>query len=87
MSNEAGRSSVRFEPLRPASRARLAAGLVFGPIMWLVALVVAAWLFKYGWAIQVGLVITVGSFVLAFAALAVLRGGRRREERRYVDRG
>jgi ABC-type transport system involved in multi-copper enzyme maturation permease subunit len=85
--NEADRQSVRFEPLRPASRGRLVAGLILGPIMWLVALAVAAWLFAYGWAIQLGLVITIASFVLAFVFLAVLRRGRVREERRYVDRG
>jgi hypothetical protein len=32
---------VHFEPLRPASRGNLIAGLILGPILWLVALAVA----------------------------------------------
>ena len=63
------------------------AALVLGPIMWLIALVIAAWLFAYGWAIQLGLLITIASFLIALAGLAVLHKGRTREERRYVDRG
>jgi hypothetical protein len=78
--------SVRFEPLRPASRGRLIAALILGPILWFVALAVAAWLLAYSWAIELGLLVTVASFLLSLAVLALLRVGRRREERRYVAR-
>jgi hypothetical protein len=87
MSSDTDPPSVRFEPLRPASRRRLAAAFVLGPILWLVALTVAAWLFAYGWAIQLALLVAAASFLASLLVLALLRAGRRREERRYVARG
>ena len=87
MSSELGRPSVRFEPLRPASRGRLIAGFVLGPVLWLVALIVAAVLFEYSWAIAIGLLTTVASFFVALLVLAILYRQRRRQERRYADRG
>jgi divalent metal cation (Fe/Co/Zn/Cd) transporter len=80
-------TSLRFEPLRPASRARLISGAVVGPLLWLVALIVAAWLFEYSWAIGFGLLVTVVALVVSLIVLAVLHSARRRAERRYVDRG
>ena len=76
--------SSRFVP-RPAGR--LIAALVLGPILWLVALIVAAWLFKYSWAIQLGLAVAAATFLLALLVLALVRRGRRRQEMRYADRG
>ena len=87
MREDAATSSVRFEPLHPASRASLIAGVVLGPLLWLVALAVAAWFFEYTWAIALGLVVTVASFFLALVVLALLRRARVRQERRYVDGG
>jgi hypothetical protein len=87
VSGDAERPPVRFEPLRPASRWRLVAAFVLGPILWLVALVVAAWLINESWAIEVGLLVTIAAFLVALVVLAVLREGRQREERRYADRG
>jgi ABC-type transport system involved in Fe-S cluster assembly fused permease/ATPase subunit len=78
-------SSVRFEPIRPASRASVVAGVVLGPLLWLAALAVAAWFFEYSWAIAVGLAVTVASFVLALIVLALIWRGRVRQEERYVD--
>ena len=78
-------SSVRFEPLHPASRASLIVGVVLGPFLWLVVIAVAAWFFEYTWAIALGLVLTVASFLIALAVLALLRHLRLRQERRYVD--
>jgi ABC-type transport system involved in multi-copper enzyme maturation permease subunit len=75
-------TSLRFEPLRPASRARLIAGAVVGPLLWLVALIVAAWLFEYSWAIGFGLLVTVVALVVSLIVLAVLHSARRRAERR-----
>ena len=79
--------SVHFQPLRPASRRRLVVGIVLGPLLWLVALAVAAYLFAYSWAIQVGLLVAAASFIVSLIVLALLREGRRREENRYVARG
>ena len=75
-----------FQPLRPASRPKLIAALVLGPILWLVALLVASWLLGHTDAIELGLLVTAASFVLAAVVLSLLRFGRRREERRYADR-
>jgi peptidoglycan/LPS O-acetylase OafA/YrhL len=80
-------TSLRFEPLRPASRARLIAGAIVGPLLWLAVLIVAAWAFEYSWAIGFGLLVTVVSFAVALIVLAVLHSARRRAERRYVARG
>jgi hypothetical protein len=80
-----GRAPPRFEPLRPASRARLILGVVVGCLLWLAVLMLSAWLFEYGWAITLGLLVAVVPFVISLTVLALLRAGRRREERRYVD--
>jgi peptidoglycan/LPS O-acetylase OafA/YrhL len=84
--SEAGRPLVRFEPMRPASRGRVVAGFVLGPVLWLVVLIVAAWLFDYSSWIALGLLATVASFVVSLLVLALLHAARRREEKRY-DRG
>jgi divalent metal cation (Fe/Co/Zn/Cd) transporter len=75
---------VRFEPLRPVSRGRLILRLVYGPVLWLAAFTVVAWLFVSSRVIQAGLLVTVASFLIGLLVLAILRMGRRREERRYV---
>ena len=75
-----------FRPLRPASGPKLIAALVFGPILWVVALLLASWLLDRTDAIELGLLIAAASFVFAAVVLSLLRLGRRREERRYADR-
>ena len=77
---------MRFEPLHPASRRSLVAGVVLGPLLWLLLLAIAAWVFEYSWSIGLGLAVTVASFVVSLVVLAVLRAGRERQEKRYVDR-
>ncbi len=72
--------------MRPASGPKLIAALVLGPIMWVVALMVASWLLDRTDAIELGLLLVAGSFLLAVVVLSLLRLGRRREERRYADR-
>jgi hypothetical protein len=76
----------RFRPLRPASGPRLIAAIVLGPVAWIVALVIAAWLVDRTDAIETGLLVTVASFLVSAIVLSVLRLGRRREERRYARR-
>jgi len=76
---------VRFDPLRPASRGRLIAAFILGPIFWLVALVVAAVLLEFTGAILFGLVVTAGSFVISMLVLGLVYGARRRDERRYAE--
>jgi uncharacterized membrane protein (UPF0136 family) len=87
VSEDTGRSPVQFAPLRPASRASLIAGVVLGPLLWLVAIAIAAWFFEYSWAIALGLTVTVASFFVSLVVLSLLREGRVRQEERYVDGG
>jgi hypothetical protein len=76
----------RFRPLRPASGLRLIAAIALGPVAWAVALLVAAWLIEHTDAIEIGLLVTVGSFVVSAIVLSLLRLGRLPEERRYSER-
>ncbi len=85
MREDVARSSVRFEPLHPASRASLITGVVIGPLLWLIVLSLAAWVFDYSWAIALGLLVVVVTFVVALIVLSLLRAWRVRQERRYVD--
>ena len=87
MSSEGERQPVRFVPLRPASRGRLVAGFVLGPILWLAALIVAAALFEESAAIALGLLVTVAAFVVSLLTLGLLHAARRRQERQYAHRG
>jgi hypothetical protein len=75
-----------FRPLRSASRARLIAAIVLGPLAWALALAIGAWLIDYTDAIEVGLLVALVSFVISAIVLSLLRLARLREERRYADR-
>jgi membrane protein implicated in regulation of membrane protease activity len=85
VSGDAARPSARFEPLRPASRKRLILGLVFGPVLWLIFFIVTAIVVHYSNAIALGLLVALASLVIAFAALALTKRGRDRQEARHVD--
>ena len=74
-----------FEPLRPASRARLILVYVVGPIIWLAAIVGVAVVLRHTRAIARGLLITTVSFLLALVVLLLLHARRRRQERRYAS--
>lgn len=74
-----------FEPLRPASRRTVIAGVILGPLLWLTVLIVAAALFESSAAIVRGLGVTVLSFLFSTLVLLMLRNGRRRQAKRYVD--
>jgi Flp pilus assembly protein TadB len=85
MREDVARSSVRFEPLHPATRSNLFTGVVIGPLLWLVVLALGAWVFEYSWAIALGLLVVVVSFVVALIVLSLLWAWRVRQEKRYVD--
>lgn len=76
-----------FRPLRPARGLRLWLAAVLGPICWIVALVVAAWMLERSDLIEAGLLITLAVFALAVPALLVLHRAREREERRCARQG
>ena len=78
-------TSVRFEPLHPASRSALIVGVVIGPFLWLVVIAGGAFLLRHSWAVALGLVVGVGSLVVALIVFVLLRASRVRHERRYVD--
>ena len=85
--SEAGRHSVRFEPIRPAPIGRIVVGALVGPGVWVVAIAIAAWLLDETAAIEFGLAVAVGSFLVSLVLLGLFRASRRRRERRYVDAG
>lgn len=76
----------RFRPLRPASRPKLIAAFVLGPVAWVVALLIVALVVARRDAIGIGLLVAGSSFVIAAVVLSLLRLGRLREERRHADR-
>ena len=77
---------MRFEPLSAASRGHRIAAVVVGPVLWLVGLILAAWLSGHSPAIALALVVTAAAFLVSLVVLALLRAGRRRRERRYAHR-
>lgn len=87
MSGGTERPAVRFEPLRPASRGSLIAAFTIGPLAWLVALVVTAWVLRYTSAIALALLVALGSWLVSMLVLCLVYAARRRRERRYADGG
>jgi predicted ABC-type exoprotein transport system permease subunit len=86
MSSQSDPRDVHFDPLRPASRGRLIVAFIVGPLLWLVALIVGAFVFRHTRAIAVGSAVAVASFLIALVVLNVLLSARRRQERRYGAR-
>ena len=87
MGQNATQVDDRFRPMRTASGPRLIAAIVFGPFLWVVGLVIVAVLVHKSDAIELGVLIAVGSILVAVPILLLVRLGRRREERRYAARG
>jgi threonine/homoserine/homoserine lactone efflux protein len=85
VSGERHPSIPTFEPLTRATSWRLALGAAVGSVVWLVALIVGAFVLDETDAIELGLLIAGVSCAMAYVVLVLLRAGRRREERRYVD--
>jgi hypothetical protein len=54
-----------FRPLRPAKGTKLALAAVIGPVAWVIAWLVAAWLIYRDDAIEFGLLVALGSFLFA----------------------
>jgi hypothetical protein len=76
-----------FQPLRPAKGTKLVLAAVIGPLAWVIAWLVAAYLIYRTDAIEFGLAVTIASFLIAFPVLGLLAWGRRRGERRYERDG
>jgi uncharacterized membrane protein len=72
-----------FVPLIPVPRRRLIARLVIGPVLWLVALLVAAVVLHRTRAIELGVLIAFVCVVVSMIVLSLLRSGRNREQRGY----
>jgi hypothetical protein len=77
----------RFRPMRTASGRRLIAAIVLCAFLWVVGLVIVAMLVHKLNAIELGVLIAVGSILVAVPILIVGRLDRGREERRYAARG
>ena len=63
---------MRCQPLHPASRRSLVAGVILGPLLWLLLLAVAAWVFDYTWAIGVGLLWTSNRWIAIWKLIGTL---------------
>ena len=87
MGQNATQVDDRFRPMRTASGLRLIAAIVFGPLLWVVGLVIVAVVVHKFDAVELGLLIALGSILVAVPILIVVRLARRREERRYAARG
>jgi hypothetical protein len=66
---------------------RLIAAIVLGPLLWVVGLAIVAVVVHKSDAIELGVLVAVGSILVAAPILWVGRVARRREERRYASRG
>ena len=86
MSGERRPTIPRFRPLGRIAPLQQVLLAIAAPLLWLGALVGVAYVFEETDAIEAGLLIAGCSFVVGIAVLAVLRAGRRREERRHVGR-
>jgi hypothetical protein len=72
---------TRFQPRRRAPASLRRKLFLVGPVLWLAALVVVAYVTKHRDAIEYALVILVASFALSLLPLSALRAVRVREER------
>lgn len=86
MSGEQQPTVPRFRPLGRIAPLQQILLAVAAPLLWLVALVVVAYVLEETDAIEAGLLIAAGAFVVSSIVLAALRAARLREERRHGDR-
>ena len=81
MPREAERPQAQFRPLRPAPRGRLPLAILAGSLIWLLALLVLAYLVHRVDAVELALAIMAGSFVAGVLWSLWAQGARAREER------
>ena len=71
-----------FSPLRRATRAERVLLFTFGPLLWLAAVVVVAYVVHHGEAIGIALLVLGGSLLVAVVFLVPMRILRIRMERK-----
>jgi uncharacterized integral membrane protein len=72
---------ARFVPLSRASRARRTAVFILGPLIWLVALLVLAFVVDERDAVEFALIVLAASFLVGLVLIGWTRVVRVREER------
>jgi len=76
-----GSAPARFTPLQTATRTQRVLVFVFGPLLWLVAVVFVGVVVHKTRAVEVGLLVTIVAFVLSLGISTVAHRRRIREER------
>jgi hypothetical protein len=76
----ATRLPASFEPLRRATRARLAVLYIAGPFLWVASLLVVGYVIRHGREVGIALVVLAAAFLVALAFLIPMRMRRVREE-------
>jgi membrane protein DedA with SNARE-associated domain len=71
----------RFSPLRRASRSTVVLVYIFGPLLWVAALILTGYLVQAQDAIEIGLLVAAAAFVVAIVLLLPQRMLRVRRER------
>ncbi len=77
---------AQFTPLARANRARQILVFVFGPLLWLAAVVVVGVVVHKTYVVELGLLITLIAFVCSLLLSLVARGLRLRDEREAAER-
>ena len=72
---------AEFEPLRPVSRVHRLVLVLFGPVTWVVAVVVLAFVLDQRDAVEYALAVLSVSFAVGLVLLGWTRFARAREER------
>jgi hypothetical protein len=75
-----------FTPVQPVTRRRMIVRVVFGPLLWLAALVVAAFVLNRTHAIEIGFAIALVCMAVSLIGLSLIRAARDRERSR-LERG
>ena len=78
---EAGSSTARFQAVLPARRRARALLLLSGPVLWVLALVVLAYVLDRGDAVQFALAVFLAAFAAGLLLLSFARAMRGRDER------
>ncbi len=87
MADDRDFATPRFQPSRPARRPALILVYIFGPLVWLVAFLIAAVALERVNVIEIGLAVTIVAFVVSLVVLSILRAARQREQRRFEAHG